>query len=135
MITTSFRASKNRGFTDTGLCFVLSRHNHRLRKVISWVKVITFFLLTFILTLVGNFLNIFNTGKGLDLSRNKRIKLIKVEENWSLVKAKTRWHSYVARLRNAALFLFSFFSCNIIIGPTLHEFVHSSHCSCASLIE
>ena len=36
-----------------------------------------FFLLTFTLTLVGNFLNILHAGKGPNLSRNKWINLKK----------------------------------------------------------
>ena len=47
----------------------------------SYPNVISFFLLTFALTLVGNFLNILHAGKGLNLSRNKQIKRINLKKS------------------------------------------------------
>ena len=110
LITTSFSANKNRGSMDPGLCFILSRRNHHLWRVIPCVNVITLFLLAFTLTLVGNFLNILHAVKSLNLSRNKQIKRINLKTSKKIgYRLRPRHDDVVVKLRNAALLLSYYF--------------------------
>ena len=95
---------------DPGLRFIHSRHNHHLWRVIRCVNVITLFLLTFTLTLVGNSLNILHAGKGLNLSPNKRIKRVNLKKLKKIgYRLRPKHDDVVVTLRNAALLLFCYF--------------------------
>ena len=115
----ALRLVKNKGFMDPGLRFIHSCHNHHLWRVIRCVNVITLFLLTFTLTLVGNFLNILQAGKGLNWSPNKRIKRINLN--------KSKKIGYRLTLRNTALLLFYYLFTQLCVNlfivhilPALH---------------
>ena len=105
---------------DPGLRFIHSRHNHHLWRAIHCVNDTTLVLLNLTLTLVGNFLNILHTGKGLNLSPNKRVKRINLKQ-WKKIgyRLRPRHDDVVVTLRNAALLLFYnfLFHKNVILLP------------------
>ena len=96
----------------------------------------TLFLLTFTLTLAGNFLNILHAGRGLNLSRNKRIKCINLKNSKKIgYRLRPKRDDVVVALRNAEFLLFYYFvRKNVIFWPTLRAGI-CSHSSRASLIE